>query len=57
MESLKNAPMIITAVMENDTMLKILPLMADIENAAVFLASNVAELLTGVSKSITSGTH
>lgn len=42
--------------MENDTMLKKLPLMADIGNAAVFLASDLAGKITGVSIDVTGGT-
>lgn len=42
--------------MEEDTMLKKLPLMADIANAAVFLASDMAEKITGVTLDITCGT-
>jgi 3-oxoacyl-[acyl-carrier protein] reductase len=42
--------------MEGDTMLKKLPLMADIANAAVFLASDRAGKITGVTLDVTSGT-
>jgi 3-oxoacyl-[acyl-carrier protein] reductase len=42
--------------MENDTMLKKLPLMADIANLAVFLSSDMAGKITGVTVDITSGT-
>jgi len=42
--------------MEADTMLKKLPLMADIANTAVFLASDLAGKITGVTIDVTSGT-
>ena len=42
--------------MEADTMLKKLPLMADIANAAVFLASDMAGTITGVTIDVTCGT-
>ncbi|MEJ7681018.1 MAG: SDR family oxidoreductase [Segetibacter sp.] len=42
--------------MEEDTMLKKLPLMADIANAAVFLASDMAGKITGVTIDVTCGT-
>jgi 3-oxoacyl-[acyl-carrier protein] reductase len=42
--------------MENDTMLKKLPLMADIANVAVFLASDMAGKITGVTIDVTCGT-
>jgi 3-oxoacyl-[acyl-carrier protein] reductase len=42
--------------MENDTMLKKLPRMADIANVAVFLASNLAGGITGVTVDVTCGT-
>jgi len=42
--------------MEQDTMLKKLPLMADIANTAVFLASSLAAKITGVTIDITGGT-
>jgi 3-oxoacyl-[acyl-carrier protein] reductase len=42
--------------MEADTMLKKLPLMADIANAAVFLASDMAGKITGVTIDVTCGT-
>lgn len=42
--------------MENDTMLKRLPLMADIANTAVFLSSDLAAGITGVTVDVTSGT-
>jgi 3-oxoacyl-[acyl-carrier protein] reductase len=42
--------------MENDTMLKQLPLMADIANTAVFLASEMAGKITGCTVDVTSGT-
>jgi 3-oxoacyl-[acyl-carrier protein] reductase len=46
----------ILQTMENDTMLKKLPLMADIANAAVFLASDMAGKITGVTIDVTCGT-
>jgi len=42
--------------MNNDTMLKKLPLMADITNAAVFLVSGLAGSITGVTVDVTCGT-
>ena len=42
--------------MEADTMLKKLPLMADIANAAVFLSSEFASKITGVTVDVTCGT-
>lgn len=42
--------------MENDTMLKKLPLMADIANVAVFLSSDMAGKITGVTVDVTGGT-
>jgi 3-oxoacyl-[acyl-carrier protein] reductase len=42
--------------MEDDTMLKQLPLMADIANTAVFLASDMAGKITGVTIDVTCGT-
>jgi 3-oxoacyl-[acyl-carrier protein] reductase len=42
--------------MENDTMLKKLPLMADIANVAVFLSSDLAGRITGVTIDVTGGT-
>lgn len=42
--------------MENDTMLKKLPLMEDITNTAVFLASSMAGKITGVTIDVTAGT-
>lgn len=44
------------ARMTNDTMLKALPAMNDIANAAVFLASDRAGKITGVTLDITAGT-
>jgi NAD(P)-dependent dehydrogenase (short-subunit alcohol dehydrogenase family) len=41
--------------MEADTMLKQLPLMDDISNAAVFLASDMARKITGVTLDVTAG--
>ena len=42
--------------MEGDTMLKKLPLMIDIANAAVFAASDLAGMITGVTIDVTGGT-
>lgn len=42
--------------MESDTMLKQLPLMEDIANTAVFLASTMAGKITGVTIDVTAGT-
>lgn len=42
--------------MEADTALKKLPLMADIANLAVFLSSDLAEKITGVTVDVSSGT-
>ena len=42
--------------MKNDTMLKKLPLMADIANVAVFLSSDSANMITGVTIDVTGGT-
>lgn len=46
----------ILKAMENDTMLKKLPSMADIANAAVFLVSDQAGKITGVTLDVTCGT-
>ena len=42
--------------LEEDTMLKKLPMMADIANVAAFLASDLAGKITGVTIDVTSGT-
>lgn len=42
--------------MKNDTMLKKLPMMADIANIAVFLSSDLASMITGVTIDVTGGT-
>jgi enoyl-[acyl-carrier-protein] reductase (NADH) len=42
--------------MEQDTMLKKLPLMEDIANLAVFLSSDMAAKITGVTVDVTCGT-
>ena len=42
--------------LEEDTMLKQLPMMADIANVALFLASHLASKITGVTIDVTSGT-
>jgi 3-oxoacyl-[acyl-carrier protein] reductase len=46
----------ILSTMEGDTMLKKMPMMADITNAAVFLVSDMAAKITGVTIDITVGT-
>jgi NAD(P)-dependent dehydrogenase (short-subunit alcohol dehydrogenase family) len=46
----------IIRMMKSDTMLKQMPLMADIANAAVFLASDMAGKITGVTLDVTAGT-
>jgi 3-oxoacyl-[acyl-carrier protein] reductase len=58
-EAIDNDPEVMAPVlrqMEADTMLKKLPLMADIANTAVFLASDMAGSITGVTVDVTSGT-
>jgi 3-oxoacyl-[acyl-carrier protein] reductase len=42
--------------LEDDTMLKRLPLMKDIANAAVFLSSDMADKITGITLDVTAGT-
>jgi len=42
--------------MQNDSMLKKLPLMADVANTAVFLASGLAAAITGVTVDVSCGT-
>ncbi|MHB1922277.1 MAG: SDR family NAD(P)-dependent oxidoreductase [Chitinophagaceae bacterium] len=42
--------------MENDTMLKKMPLISDITNLAIFLASDLAGAITGVTVDVTGGT-
>lgn len=42
--------------MEDDTMLKRLPLMEDIAHTAVFLSSALAKSITGVTVDVTGGT-
>jgi NAD(P)-dependent dehydrogenase (short-subunit alcohol dehydrogenase family) len=46
----------VIAEMKADTMVKRLPLMADIANTAVFLASDLAGMITGVTVDVTGGT-
>lgn len=46
----------VLAQMRRDTMLKELPLMTDIANVAVFLASDMAGKITGVTVDVTAGT-
>jgi 3-oxoacyl-[acyl-carrier protein] reductase len=58
-EAIENAPDVMASVlrsMEADTMLKKLPLMADITNVAAFLASDLAGKITGVTVDVTCGT-
>ncbi len=58
-EAIVNRPEIMKSViqkMEDDTMLKKLPLMEDIANLAVFLSSDQASKITGVTVDITAGT-
>jgi NAD(P)-dependent dehydrogenase (short-subunit alcohol dehydrogenase family) len=58
-EAIETAPeemKVVLGEMEGDTMLKKLPLMADIANLAVFLASDLASKITGVTVDITCGT-
>ncbi|NML36798.1 SDR family oxidoreductase [Chitinophaga sp. G-6-1-13] len=57
--AIESAPEVMKDVlgkMEADTMLKQLPLMADIAQTAVFLASGMASKITGVTIDVTSGT-
>ena len=58
-DAIDNNPEVVKPIlekMEEDTMLKKLPLMADIANTAVFLASDLAGKITGVTVDVTSGT-
>jgi NAD(P)-dependent dehydrogenase (short-subunit alcohol dehydrogenase family) len=58
-EAIENYPEEMKTVlrtMEADTMLKKLPLMADIANTAVFLVSDLAGSITGVTVDVTCGT-
>jgi 3-oxoacyl-[acyl-carrier protein] reductase len=58
-EAIDNDPQgmnILLRKMEEDTMLKKLPSMADIANVAVFLSSDMAGKITGVTLDVTSGT-
>src|SRR5882724_5003062 len=58
-EAIENQPEVMKSVlgkMQEDTMLKKLPLKADIANVAVFLASDMAAKITGVTVDITCGT-
>jgi len=58
-EAIEKFPDIMKGVlhgMEEDTMLKKLPSLADIANTAVFLASDMAASITGVTVDVTSGT-
>jgi len=58
-EAIDNFPDVMETVlqkMKSDTMLKKLPLMADIANTATFLASDLAGKITGVTIDVTCGT-
>jgi 3-oxoacyl-[acyl-carrier protein] reductase len=58
-EAINRDPAVLAPIirkMEEDTMLKRLPLLADIANAAVFLASDSSAAITGVTIDITCGT-
>jgi NAD(P)-dependent dehydrogenase (short-subunit alcohol dehydrogenase family) len=58
-EAKKNIPEEMDKVlkkMEDETMLKRLPLMAEIANVAVFLASDMASAMTGTTANVTCGT-
>jgi len=58
-EAVQSAPEVMETVlrtMKGDTMLKQMPLMADIANAAVFLCSDMARMITGVTLDVTAGT-
>lgn len=58
-EAIENYPEIMTTVLQGmnaDTMLKRLPLMDHIAQTAVFLASNMAASITGVTIDVTAGT-
>jgi 3-oxoacyl-[acyl-carrier protein] reductase len=58
-EAIENRPKAMKSVlqkMEDDTMLKKLPMMEDIANLAVFLSSDLASRITGVTVDITAGT-
>jgi NAD(P)-dependent dehydrogenase (short-subunit alcohol dehydrogenase family) len=57
--ALENHPQVMIPVLEkmkNDTMLKKLPLMDDIANTALFLSSDMAAAITGVTIDVTAGT-
>jgi 3-oxoacyl-[acyl-carrier protein] reductase len=58
-KAISQSPEIVNPIlqkMEEDTMLKKLPLMADIANAAVFLSSDMAAKITGTTIDLTCGT-
>jgi len=58
-EAAESYPEVMQKVLKNlraDTMLKKLPLMNDIANVAVFLSSDMADKITGVTIDVTSGT-
>jgi 3-oxoacyl-[acyl-carrier protein] reductase len=57
-DAIQHSPDVMNKVirgMKNDTMLKQLPMIADIANVAVFLASDLASKITGVTIDVTSG--
>jgi 3-oxoacyl-[acyl-carrier protein] reductase len=51
-----DAMKVVLETMEDDTMVKRLPLMADVANTAVFLASDMAAAITGVTVDVSCGT-
>lgn len=58
-EAMASMPDILEPIMkrmEDDTMLKKLPLMEDIANTAIFLSSHLAQKITGVTIDVTAGT-
>jgi 3-oxoacyl-[acyl-carrier protein] reductase len=58
-EAIKNQPTVMKSIiekMEQDTMLKKLPLMEDLANLAVFLASDLGRMITGGTIDVTCGT-
>ncbi|HEY4936776.1 MAG TPA: SDR family oxidoreductase [Puia sp.] len=58
-EAIESKPEVMKSIlqkMEEDTMLKKLPLMADVANLAIFLSSDMAAKITGVTVDVTCGT-
>jgi enoyl-[acyl-carrier-protein] reductase (NADH) len=58
-DAIHSQPVLMETILQNmkdDTMLKQLPLMADIANTAVFLASDLSGKITGVTIDVTCGT-